>query len=84
MSFIFEGVGLRLAGKAVRSRAALELDPGAAVNFVNGSATSECLLQQGKPIAKPVVQRLGIGSGTDRCRASSHVACAGAATARGA
>ncbi len=54
MLYIFEGAGLQLAGKAVRSRVALELAPGVAVDIVNGSTTTECLLLQGKPIAEPV------------------------------
>jgi len=33
---------------------ALELAAGVAVAIVNGSATTECLLLQGKPIAEPV------------------------------
>jgi redox-sensitive bicupin YhaK (pirin superfamily) len=55
MLYVFEGAGLQLAGKAVRSRVALELASGVAVDIVNGSAASECLLLQGKPIAEPVV-----------------------------
>ena len=54
MLYIFEGAGLQLAGKAVRSRVALELNSSLAVDIVNGSATTECLLLQGKPIAEPV------------------------------
>ncbi len=54
MLYVFEGAGLQLAGRAVRSRVALELAAGVAVDIVNGSATTECLLLQGKPIAEPV------------------------------
>jgi redox-sensitive bicupin YhaK (pirin superfamily) len=54
MLYIFEGAGLQLAGKAVRSRVALELNSSLPVDIVNGSATTECLLLQGRPIAEPV------------------------------
>ncbi len=54
MLYIFEGAGVQLAGKAVRSRVALELNGRLAVDITNGSATTECLLLQGQPIAEPV------------------------------
>ena len=54
MLYVFEGAGVQLAGKAVRSRVALELNSSLVVDIVNGGTTTECLLLQGKPIAEPV------------------------------
>lgn len=55
MLYVFRGAGLQVAGNPVRSRMALELAAGAAVELLNGSAVTECLLLQGRPIAEPVV-----------------------------
>jgi quercetin 2,3-dioxygenase len=54
MLYLFASQGLYLAGKEIRSRVALELNSSLAVDIINGSATSECLLLQGRPIAEPV------------------------------
>ena len=54
MLYVFEGAGLQVAGTTIGPRVALELAAGVAVAIVNGSATTECLLLQGKPIAEPV------------------------------
>jgi redox-sensitive bicupin YhaK (pirin superfamily) len=54
--YFFKGESVEVAGVAVAGRQAIELRAGQAVELVNGSAASEFLLLQGRPIAEPVVQ----------------------------
>lgn len=55
--YYFKGAGVTLAGQAVANHAAIELQAGAAVDFVNGGEElAEFLLLQGRPIGEPVAQ----------------------------
>ena len=45
-----------MAGQRVASHAAIELRANEAVELVNGDATAEFLLLQGRPIGEPVAQ----------------------------
>jgi quercetin 2,3-dioxygenase len=57
MLYFFKGSSVRIAGQDVKGHAAIELRAGAEVELVNGDATAEFLVLQGRPIGEPVVQR---------------------------
>lgn len=54
--YFFKGASLQIAGHAVDSSCAAELDAQADVELVAGDSPAECLLLQGRPIAEPVAQ----------------------------
>jgi redox-sensitive bicupin YhaK (pirin superfamily) len=55
MLYWFAGQGLALAGERAPGHAALEIDPGRALELVNtGGDAVECLLLQGRPIGEAV------------------------------
>lgn len=54
--YFFEGESLSLNGEAVKGRAGLELAVGRATELVNGPASADILVLQGRPIAEPVAQ----------------------------
>lgn len=54
--YFFKGRSATIAGEAVSAPSAIELTPDAATDIENGSAVSEFLLLQGRPIGEPVVQ----------------------------
>jgi quercetin 2,3-dioxygenase len=54
--YVFRGEGVRVGDHAVPTGRAVDLAPDASVPLVNGSARSEILLLQGRPIAEPVAQ----------------------------
>lgn len=56
MLYFFRGASVDIAGKHLASHAALQLRADAAADLTNGSAESEFLLLQGRPINEPVVQ----------------------------
>src|SRR3569623_116694 len=56
MLYFFKGANVAIGGRNIDKPAALELHAQADVELVNGSATSEFLLLQGKPIGEPVAQ----------------------------
>ena len=55
--YVFEGEGITIDGQAVPNKRRVEVDPTSQIEFVNGSAPSEMLMLQGKPIAEPVAQQ---------------------------
>ncbi|MBI2725669.1 MAG: pirin family protein [Polaromonas sp.] len=54
--YFFKGKSVTVAGQAVNSSGAIQLQPDVAVELVNGDTVSEFLVLQGKPIGEPVVQ----------------------------
>ncbi|QDL55812.1 pirin family protein [Rhodoferax aquaticus] len=56
MLYFFKGPQLQVAGQAVNSHSAIELQADHAVELINGNAESECLVLQGRPIGEPVAQ----------------------------
>ena len=54
--YFFKGTSLTVNGEAVNAHGAFELRAGDAAELVNGDATGEFLLLQGRPIAEPVAQ----------------------------
>ncbi len=54
--YVFEGQGVRVAGRDVPNGTRLEVDPASELEIVNGSAPTEILLLQGRPIDEPVAQ----------------------------
>ena len=54
--YFFKGDSVAIGGDGVNAHAAIELRAGEAVELVNGDATSEFLLLQGRPIGEPVAQ----------------------------
>lgn len=52
--YVFAGDGLRLAGRALEARTQFDLVEDRDLPLVNGSAETEMLLLQGKPISEPV------------------------------
>ena len=54
--YFFAGDSVVMAGQRVASHAAIELRANEAVELVNGDATAEFLLLQGRPIGEPVAQ----------------------------
>ena len=55
--YFFKGSAITIAGQAVNSHAALELQANAVVELVNqGADDAEFLMLQGRPIGEPVVQ----------------------------
>jgi quercetin 2,3-dioxygenase len=57
MLYFFRGERLRLDGREVQARHAMELESSVGVSLENGAVESELLLLQGRPIGEPVVQR---------------------------
>ena len=56
MLYFFKGETVRVAGQDAKGHAAIELRAGAEVELVNGDATAEFLVLQGRPIGEPVAQ----------------------------
>jgi len=54
--YFFNGAGLSVAGRSIPPGTGFEVRPDVELTLVNGGATGELLLLQGKPIAEPVVQ----------------------------
>lgn len=54
--YFFVGHTLRVGGENVNGHTMLELNAGTDVELLNGSAETECLLLQGRPIGEPVAQ----------------------------
>ncbi len=54
--YFFKGKSVAVAGQAINSSGAIQLQADAAVELVNGDTVSEFLVLQGKPIGEPVVQ----------------------------
>jgi redox-sensitive bicupin YhaK (pirin superfamily) len=54
--YFFKGANLAVGGERVDGHGAIELRASAEVELVNGSATSEFLVLQGRPIGEPVAQ----------------------------
>ena len=57
MLYFFKGSTVRIAGQDVKGHAAIELRGGSEVELVNGDATAEFLVLQGRPIGEPVAQQ---------------------------
>ena len=56
MLYFFEGASLQIGDQVIDHHAALELDATCDVQLTNGSAPSEFVLLQGRPIGEPVAQ----------------------------
>jgi len=56
MLYFFKGAAMTIAGQAIGSHAAIELQATQPVELCNGDETSELLLLQGRPIGEPVAQ----------------------------
>jgi len=56
MLYFFKGSALRVAGRDIPPKRAIELRADAEVTIENGSEESEMLLLQGRPIGEPVAQ----------------------------
>ena len=54
--YFFRGSSLTIGGRAVSSPSSIELRASAEVELINGDATCELLLLQGRPLGEPVVQ----------------------------
>ena len=54
--YFFKGDAVTVAGQAIDGHAAIELRASDAVELVNGAATAEFLVLQGRPIGEPVAQ----------------------------
>ena len=54
--YFFKGHSVTVAGQAVQSHGAIELQGDVAVELINGNIEAEFLLLQGQPIAEPVAQ----------------------------
>ncbi len=54
--YFFKGASVSIGGEAVQEHGALELRANAVAEMVNGDATSEFLLLQGRPIGEAVAQ----------------------------
>ena len=55
--YYFVGDGMTIAGFDIPGRVGARLEPGAAVELVNGDSVAELLLMEGRPINEPVAQQ---------------------------
>ena len=55
--YLFAGSGITIGGRAIDGKKAIAIAPDVDVELVNGPATSELLLLQGRPIDEPVAAR---------------------------